>query len=182
VDPGEAIYRHITGGKQSRTEIRTFGDAVKFLVRRYGSASNAARAAGVPPSSFRHWASGKRKPTSERAGDILDMALLAQRRGRLSKKRERELRAPLDGFKMVGRLTYDSAPEPDRELGLDPYLADDLGDQLVDAYLDGATPDELAAILSDALSDAPFYQDTLDPYSDDGHLAWDVDSIEGWGE
>lgn len=181
MDPGEALYQHITDGRSSATEIRTFGQAVKYLVRRYGSASNAARAAGVPPSSFRHWATGKRTPPSERAGDITDLAQAMQRRGRLSKGREHRLREPDTDFKMVGRLTYDSQPEPDREISLGNYLEDGVGDRLVDAYLDGASPDELAEILHEAIYDAPFYEETFDPYGS-GHLAWDIDSIEGWGD
>jgi hypothetical protein len=182
VDPGEAIYQHITNGKPSSSEVRSFGDAIRYLVGEFGSASNAGRAAGVAPSSFRHWASGKRKPSRDKQDEIFDLAQAMQRRARLSRKRERKLRQPVTGFKMVGRLTYDSTPEPDRDVTLGPYLDDNVGDRLVDAYLDGASTDELAEILAESIADAPFYEETFDPYNDDQHLRWDIDSIEEWGD
>jgi len=180
VDLGEAIYREITGGRSPRTEISTFGGAIEYLLGAAGGiAARAARLAGVPPSTFRGWMGG-RQPKADRAGEVVRAALRQQRRDRLPRGRERRMRRPgaLDEVKIVGRLTYDSAPEPDRDVDLGAYL-DEVQDEILDAYLDGASTGELAAIMHEGIGGAPFYEQTFDPDAA-GHFSWDIDDLDGW--
>lgn len=177
MDLGEAIYREITG-RSPHTEVTGFQGALNYLVSRFGSASAAAKASGFPPSSFRHWVSSGRVPGSEKRSDVIDAALLQQRRDRLPRGREARMRAPgaLDDVRMVGSLTYDSAPEPERDVDLGSYM-DEVQNQVLDAYLDGASLDELADIWIEGVNDH-FYHDTL--AETDPHLSWDIDGLDGW--
>lgn len=178
MDLGEAIYREITGGRSPHTEVRGgWSAAVEYLVGEAGSARAAARELGVSESTFRGWRHGR---TPRDGGDyVLDAARRMQRRARLRPGREARLRKPgaLGDAKLVGRLSYDGAPEPDRDVEIGDYL-DEVQNDLVDAYLDGAGLDELAEIFTDGVSGAPFYEDTLTGEGD--HFTWDFDELDGW--
>lgn len=178
MDLGEAIYREITG-RSSRTEVSGFQAAINYLTGRFGSATAAAKATGFPPSSFRHWVSSGRVPGSEKRADVVEAALLQQRRDRLPAGREAKMRRPgaLADIRMVGSLTYDSAPEPERDVDLGSYM-DEVQNELLDAYLDGATPDELAEIFVAGVED-DFYRETLDE-NGDSRMSWDVSYLDGW--
>ena len=172
MDLGEAIYRQITG-RSPHTEVVTFSAAVTYLATRFGSATAAARASGFPPSSFRHWVSSGRVPSAEKRGDVIEAALLQQRRDRLPAGREKRLRRPgaLNEVEMFGTVTLSDKDEY-REVDIGRYM-DDAENDLVDAYLEGATTAELAEIWADSVNDS-FYRNGLE----DGD--WDIDRLEGW--
>ena len=185
MDLGDAIYREITGGRSPRTEIGTFGGAVEYLLGKAGGvASTAARLAGVPASTFRGWLRG-RQPKAGRAGDVVRAASAAERRDRLSRGRERRLRAPgaLSTLKVIGTYGYDKGkgftPAGGQREAAVGYYMDEVQDALVDAYLAGASTDELAEIFADAITDRGFYAETFERDNPDGH-AWDIEDIEGW--
>ena len=172
MDLGEAIYRRITG-RSPHTEVSTFAGAVTYLVTRFGSASAAARASGFPPSSFRHWVSSGRVPVAEKRSDVVEAALLQQRRDRLPPGREKRMRRPgaLNEVEMIGTVTLSDKDEY-REVDIGRYM-DDAENELIDAYLDGATTDELAEIWAASVNDS-FYRNGLE----DGD--WDIDRLDGW--
>lgn len=88
------------------------------------------------------------------------------------------MRAPgaLDDVKLVGRLTYDGVPEPDRDVDIGRYM-EDIQNEILDAYLDGASPEELADFFIEGVED-DWYRDTLS--GEDTHMSWDIDSLDGW--
>lgn len=182
MDLGEAVYREITGGRSPHTEINTFGGAVEYLlIAAGGVAARAARLVGVPASTFRGWIRG-RQPKAERAGAFVAAAQRQQRRDRLPRGRERRLRRNrLDGVRVTGTYLYaaggPAAYATDRDIGLGRYL-DDVTDELLDAYLDGAEPSQLGEILAEAINDRGFYEQTFDPDNPAG--GWDISSFEGW--
>lgn len=175
---GEALYREITNGRSPYTEVATFGGAVEyFLTSAGGIAAAAARAAGVPASTFRGWMRGRQPKTGNAAG-MVGAAIRAQRRERLPRGREKRLRRPgaLDDAKIVGGLTYGSTPEPDRDIDLGAYL-DEVQDALIDAYLDGEPIEVLAEIFHDGITGAPFYEQTFEPGAE---MGWDISDLDGW--
>lgn len=165
------------------SEIASFGAAIEYLLGAAGGvASRAAGLAGVPPSTFRGWLHG-RQPKAERAGQMFTAALRAQRRARLPKGRERRLRnSDMSGVTVMGTFRYAGGGSmrgaEDREVDLGSYM-DNVADDLVDAFLDGASTDELAAIFHEGINDGGFYEQTFDPGNPDG--GWDIDDISGWG-
>jgi len=179
VDLGEALYREITG-RSPYTEVSSVGAAIEYLLVKGGSAAAGARLAGVAASTFRGWLKG-RQPKNP--GGIVSTAQRAQRRDRLPKGRERRMRAPgaLSGVKIVGGLTYGSTPDPDREFDIGPYM-DDAQNDILDAYLAGASLDDLAEIFHDAISGAPFYENVFDPGQDpgQGHMGVEITDLDGW--
>lgn len=180
VDLGEALYREIAK-RSPHTEVQTFADALRYYVGGAESVSAAARELGVPRRTLRGWLEG-RQPRGG-GGWLVDEARREQRRERLSPARERKLRAPgaLDDVKIVGGLTYGSTPDPDRDYDVGSWL-DEVQNDIIDAYLDGASTDELAEIFHEGINDGGFYADVLDP-GDYGtsQLHVDITDIEGWG-
>lgn len=173
---GEAIWREITG-RSPRAEITSFGDAVNYLLGRAGSASAAARVIGVPPSTFRHWVSSGRVPKGERKGDVIEMASLQKRRDMLPRGREKRMRKP-DSLGTAVKCVISISPprEEERELELASWLGYDVENDLIDAYLEGATPDDLAEIFHDAIEGSAFYSDVFDSYG-----GYDVNITDlGW--
>lgn len=79
---------------------------------------------------------------------------------------------------VAGTLPYDGS---ERDLDLDQWLVDGWQDELIDAFLDGASPEELMEILHDHMSGdmPPFYAQFFDPTSDE---SWqlDIDTLD-WG-
>lgn len=84
-----------------------------------------------------------------------------------------------DGLTVVGTYSYDDAHSEDREVRIGEYM-NDVGADLVDAFLDGASPNDLWDIAHDAINDHGWYADTFERESPDPHQ-WDVDEITGWG-
>lgn len=178
MDLGEAIYREITGGRSPHTELRGWSDALEFIVGQAGSGRAAARELGIAETTLRGWRHGR---TPRDGGDyVLDAARRMQRRARLRPGREARLRQPgaLDDAKLVGRLSYDGAPEPDRDVMIGDYMADVQND-IIDAYLEGASLDELGEIFLEGITGADFYSETMGPDGGD-HMSWDFDSLDGW--
>lgn len=178
MDLGEVIYREITNGRSPHTEVTSWSDALELIVGEAGSGRAAARELGIAETTLRGWRHGR---TPRDGGDfVLDAALKMQRRARLRPGREARLRKPgaLGEAKLVGRLSYDGAPEPDRDVGIGDYLSEVQND-LVDAYLDGASLDELAEIFVDGIEGATFYEETMGA-GGAGHMEWDFDSLDGW--
>jgi len=160
-DLGTALWAAISSSGAA-DQVGTFGEAVDYLVGQYGSASAAGRAIGVPQSTFRHWVAG-RQPRGHRAGGVVAAA-----------RRDQARPLPAAGVKMTGRHLYGGTrPEQDRSIDVGRYLDDNVPEDLLDAYRDGATPDQLAEIFVEGISGAPFYTDSL------GKDHWDLDSIEG---
>lgn len=178
MDMGEAIYREITGGRSPRTEDRDFSDSLDYLVGAFGSASAAARALGVPPSSMRHWVSSGRMPKGPRAGIVTTAARQLERQIRLSEKREKRLRTKGFVALTVKCVIVVSDDDESRDLNLGPYLDDGLEDDLLDAYLAGASIEDLGEMFHQGISGSDFYSDVFDPH---GPYDLDVKDIGGWG-
>lgn len=175
MDLGTALYKAISG-RQPRTEVHDFPGALKWLSGRYGTKTEAARALGVPRSTFTRWLGGS-KPKAGRGDTITEMVRGMQRRVRLSPGRERRLRAaPARDFQITGTIRYSSIEE-DREVGIGRYLDPSVPNDLVTAFLDGASPDELAEIFHEGILDDGFYYDTFDPHGNDN---WDIREVWGW--
>ncbi len=179
MDLGEAIYREITG-RSPHTEVATVGGAIEYLLGRAGGvAAAAARLAGVPASTFRGWLRG-RQPKAP--GELVGAAQEQQRRDRLSRGRERRLRAPgsLSGTRVEGGIKYRGKNDrsEDRTIDLGGYL-DPIEDELVDAYLAGASTDQLAEIFHEGIVGAPFYSTIFDP-DQDNEMGFDFDGLDGW--
>jgi len=175
---GEALYREITNGRSPYTEVSTVPGALRVLAADAGSMRALARSLDIAPSTLRGWFKG-RTPRDDRSG-LVQEAVAAQRRQRLPKGRERRMRARgLREVKVTGTYTYDGTgrgADEDREVDLGPYL-DDVADELLDAYLDGADLDELEETFIDAISDGGgngWYARTFQAGG------WDIDDLDGW--
>lgn len=191
MDLGEAVYREITG-RSPYTEIDTWVGALEYLLTRGGGvASKAARLAGVPASTFRGWLRG-RQPKPERAGGVFGEVSLIERRARLPLKRERRMRRPgaLHNAKISGTYGYQTSTgfTPSsagwtggggRDANIGPYMVDGTQDDVLDAYLEGASLDELAELFADGIGDNGWYARTFNPDSTDSD-GWDIDSLDGW--
>jgi len=178
VSLGEAIYREITNGRSPYTEVRSIPGALAVLAAEAGSMRALARSLDIAPSTLRGWSKG-RVPREEQS-ELLAEARQAQRRSRLPKGRERRMRnRGLREVKVTGTYTYDGAgrgADEDREVDLGPYL-DDVAEELLDAYLDGADLDELEETFIDAISDGGgngWYARTFQAGG------WDIDDLDGW--
>lgn len=163
------------------TEVSTLGGAIEhFLLKGNGIAAAAARLAGVPASTFRGWLKG-RQPKN--AGALVDAAVRSQRRDRLPARREKRMREPgaLGTVKIVGGTTYGSTPDPDRDFDLGGYM-DEVQNEILDAYLDGASLDELAEIFHEGINGAPWYETVFDPDQDasPSHMGVDITDFDGW--
>lgn len=174
---GEALYRAICG-RQSRTEISGLGKGLNWLLGRSGSKAEAARALGVPRSTFTRWLAGA-KPRGQRGDDTFKTLLKMQRRARLTPRRERKLRAaPARDTMITGSYRYD---QDHREVRIGIYLDPSTINQLVDAFLDGASTEQLAEIFHENILDDGFYERTFDPHNEDPDDSWDVKEVWGWG-
>lgn len=183
-DLGSCIYRAIavTGqgkgrGYSPNTEPTSFADALKwFMQAAGGNISAAARLMGVPRESARDWVKGISTPKDQRRRDIAKSAQLSARRERLRPGRETRLRAAGSGDVMVfGAYNYHD--EPPRAVSVGQYLDDDTVSILIDAYLNGASPEDLRETFCDHLNDPNgFYQRTmiLPPTNEHG---WTVDHV-----
>ncbi len=177
---GEALIEHI-GGPGAARHVSFLG-GLETLRNAYGSDAAAARAMDVPASTWRGWRRG-RNPRGG-GGWIQDIALEVQRRASLDPAREARMRQPwaLDDLTVTATFRYTGGKaqrgSENRELPLGAYMHD-VADELLDAYLNGAGGDELAAIFTAAINDNGWYHQTFnDPMYVEG--AWDVDYLEGW--
>lgn len=87
----DALYRAITsrGRKLSSEDVPLQALVHELQAALGGSSTKAGRALGIPPRTWRRWASGATKTASHEHGRMLQQAL---RRVRLSATRERFLR------------------------------------------------------------------------------------------
>lgn len=186
--PGEAVYRLLAGGKDAGTEIGSAAASERLLMAQYGSVAGISRATGVPASTLRGWFAG-RTPKGGRDRGLIGHAQQLQRQIRMRGRRAARLSKPgaLSDLTVRGRLRYSDRSTPKgeggRSVNLGQYLSDDVGEALVDAYLAGASTDELGAILAEAVEGADFYQASL---AGDSSVGWDLTSIAGghggWAE
>lgn len=169
---GEALYREITGGRSPRTEARSWADAVSYYLGRNSSVAGAAREAGVARSTFRGWLEG-RQPSAARSGAIVGAVVQAQRRARLSDAREDRIRGLGSEYQVeiAGTYEYDGRS---RTIANFSYI-DPVGDEVIDAYLDGEDLEAVAAAFYDGISDpSHFYEGMFDPSADEGRgFDWD---------
>lgn len=176
-DLGTAVYRALSGGRSPNTEPSSFADALKWFVKAAGgNVSAAARLAGVPRRSFRDWMDGKSSPGQQRRDQVAASARLSERRARVTPGREKRLRGRAsDGIVITGSYNYDPGP---RKVAIGQYMADGVIDDLLDAYLNGAQPDELREIFAVGITDDPsgFYASTMDQGPTDTH-GWTVDHV-----
>lgn len=177
MDLGSAVYEAMAGGAAGG-EPAGFRDALNYLADGAISTSALARDLGVARSTLRGWLGG-RTPRGARGDRIVEGAQLEWRRDVLSSSRERQMRSDwsTDSLVVVGTYTYDGKAGPrsadeDREVALGEYL-NDVGENLVDAFLDGATPQELGDIVADAINDHGFYADSFGG----GSGSWDVSEV-----
>lgn len=179
VDPGEAIYRAICR-RSPATEPQTFNQAVGwFIANAGGNLSAAARAAGVPRRTFRDWTEGKGHGTA-RAGAVLAAARAGERRARLRPGREKRLRRADPGAVVVrGRYNYDEGRGGVRVAQVGRYAGPSLIDDVLDAFLSGATLAELREVFAGGITgDATdFYPQTLGNPTSSAH-GWDVTGID----
>jgi hypothetical protein len=174
VDLGEALFQQMAG-VPSGGEPTGFHGSLRFLRDDYPSGRAMARDLGVAESTLRGWLGG-RTPRSGVSG-ITEEASYRWRREALTEGREAAMRADwsADSLVVVGTYAYGGKdPRPGdehREVQLGEYLHGGGGERLVDAFLDGASPDDLESILIDAIGDNGFYSDTF------GDGDWDVDEV-----
>ena len=174
VDLGTAIYRSFAH-RSPNTEPTSFGDALGWFVKAAGgNVSAAARLAGVPRRSMRDWLAGTSTPGPERRAHVAATAQLSERRARLAPGREKRIRA-LDGpgaTSLVGTYNYDG---DEREVLIGPYLDDTTIPDMLDAYLSGASPEDLRERFAGHITNDPtgFYPRTLARPPSDDH-GWTV--------
>lgn len=182
---GEALYDRITNGRSPRTEPATLGAALAVIVGNAGSVAGAARMMGVPRRTFRDWISKgyAGKPTGAggtRNGEVIRAALRIERRARLPRGRERRLRnTPPSSVTIDGTYEYrgrGGAREEKRyAVAVGDYMRPGTLGDVLDAFLDGASLDELGDTFAAGIDDPHgFYSDTLDSGHEHG---WDVDEV-----
>lgn len=173
---GEALFAAMAG-QPAGNEPASFSDALAYLSQDYGSTSAMARDLGVARSTLRGWLGG-RAPRSAPPG-IQEQATFQWRSEQLGGRRKAAMRADWssDSISIIGTYSYDRGKGPHtrpadegREIKLGEYL-NDCGEDLVDAFLDGAGPNELEEILVDAINDHGFYAETF------ANGEWDVEAV-----
>lgn len=181
-DLGAQVYKAISG-RSINTEPDDFPGALRWFMRKGGNPSAAARLAGVPRRTMRDWLDGKGlgPRSSARRAALVESARLSERRARLRPGREARIRAAGDGgdvvdIQVTGAYNYDGVMEDRAPIMVSEYMPTDAGDQLVDAYLNGAGPDELRTLFADLIEDAPFYANTMGLPPDDDH-GWTVSNV-----
>lgn len=175
------VYRAIAG-RSINTEPSTFSDALSWFMRKGGNPSAAARLAGVPRWTMRDWLAGKGlgPRSAARRDALVESARLSERRARLGPKKEARIRAAGGGaiydIQVTGSYNYDGASSTRPAITISDYMESDAGEQLVDAYLSGAGPDELRTLFANLIVDAPFYAETmgLPPGSEHGWWVTDL--------
>lgn len=150
--PGEAAYRVVSGGRSLRTERASSLQGILSEIQKAagGTTAAAARAVGVHPRTWQKWRAGSQKPRPER---MLPLRR-AQRRARLSPKREAKLRAGQGTFSITGTARVSNDERPGRGMSLPGHDVDPAAlAALVDDFLSGAGEEELAADLQEIMQD-----------------------------
>lgn len=160
---GEQLLHDFSGGHSPADDVSNIGDALRVLiVEAGGSTSQLARDLGRPRRTVRNWLSGT---TPKGGGDwLIDRAVRAQRRSWLPAADEDELRHGFDIVTIGGTLSVSDDEARVLELEFLPGY----GDQLVDAYLDGANADEMEELFLGGVAD-DWYREHLGPDT------WDTD-------
>lgn len=179
---GEAVMAAIAGGPVR--DVATVSGGVQAWISEYGSLRAAARQMGVAPSTLRGWRDG-RTPRGGIGSWLIESGRAIKRAAQLDPAREARMRQDwsLDRLKVTATYHYASGGtmrhgrSDERVLDLGPYMAD-VGEQLVDAYLDGASADELGDIFVGGIGDNGWYAQT---FREEGDGAWDILTWEGWG-
>lgn len=152
---GDYLMDYLSGG----VPVDTPGDALRvLLVQADGNVSQLARDLGRSRRTVRNWLAG----TTPRGGGGF---LVGAARDALTDGRLDDLRNGFDTVTIGGTLTISDAEA--REL--DISFTGGLGDEIVDAYLAGAGPDQLERLYVDHIED-DWYRDHIgDP------TTWDTD-------
>lgn len=183
-DLGYQIYRSLSHRRSPNTEPSSFADAVAWFVRAAsGNISAAARLAGVSRRSMRDYVAGG-GATPERRRSLIRSALGSERRARLSSRRESRLRDPgsLVNATLVGHYNYDveqrGASGDRRPVQIGRYLADDAGEQLADAFLDGVGVEGMRELFASLCTEdaTGFFERTMALPPSDPH-GWTVTSV-----
>ena len=172
MDLGSALWEELAN-RPVAGRVSDWATALGFYSRRAENASEAARDAGVPVSTWRRWLKGA-IPRANRAASIVAAARSSQARGRLSHRREQRYRDSTD-LVVKGRWQY--APGQPRHVGLGSYLVEGWADAVVDAFLAGGSPAELHETLHGFIYGSQWYEQTFDPRAPAGS-GWDVTAIE----
>lgn len=143
----DKVYRYITRGRSPATEGRRgLPEMIRQQEIKHGSGRAAARAWGIPESTWRSWRNGR--PAKAKHSTVID-ALKAEhvkteRRARLSPGREKKLRAgtaapgPLHAqFGDVTGTLIISSDERTRSIDLSQWITPESEQAIVDAYLSG---------------------------------------------
>jgi hypothetical protein len=153
----DKVYRWITHGRSPATEYRDVSAAVRAQEARYGSGRKAAKALGIPESTWRGWRSGRPpKPGNPHAERLRVETVKAERRARLKPGRERRLRAGGPIASQIGNvngvLVVSSERGRTRDVDLADYITPESEQKIVDAYLsgrEGAVEDAFREALDD---------------------------------
>jgi hypothetical protein len=171
---GDALYAEITAGgytNQDDGEDQDYGltDALADLGRGRSTAE-LARELGVPRTTLRRWMAGA---TPKRdVGPIIAVGQTIRRAEDVA-GREDQLRDNIGNVVVRGWITVSKDVSRRDVRAQNLQLNDSTGDQLIDAFLNGATPARLAAIFTRNVGDK-FYRRVLN----DG--SWNVLTVDGW--
>lgn len=186
-DLGSAIYRAL-GGRSPNTEPTSFADALKYFMRQAGgNKAAAARLMGVPRESLRDWVRGISTPKINRRREIAKSAQLSARAQRMGPAKLARLTGrSSEGITVKGAYNYDilqsirdggDGSECGRTVDVGQFMPDGAVDQIVSAYLNGASPDDLreefAGLINDPLG---FYSQTMALPQEHDH-GWTVDRV-----
>lgn len=182
-DLGYQLYRALTHRKSPNTEPTSFADALVWFTKAAGgNISAAARLAGVPRRTFRDWTEGKGlgPRSAVRRREVTRSATISERMARIGTRREARLRASesLAGAKITGFYNYDGKSTDRKPITIGEYLGDDAGEQLVNAFMSGASPAELREVFAENLTNDPtgFYERTMALPPTDDH-GWTVSHV-----
>lgn len=175
---GRALFEHMAGAELD-DEPDDFADALDWFVDEHdGNVSAAARSAGVSRTTFRRWLAGG-STSAGRSSSILAGARAGFRVSGL------DVSGDLSGLRITATLFYAGGGvvkgSEDRDLPIGDYLDAWVGDALIEAYLDGAGPDELERLFAAGVNDnGGFYESTFAGGGLHSDMVWDVAAIEGW--
>jgi hypothetical protein len=153
----DALYRAFAK-RSPRQEAKPLTDRLALIEKRAGSVKEAARQAGVSPTTWRRWRRGVQTPKAASLGKVT----AAQRRQQLPAGRKKRLKAsgggagrmfahrPSGGFTLTGTVVV-SSDERTRTLNLSRAADPETLDRLATAWADG--DDETAGqIMADVLA------------------------------
>lgn len=177
-DLGTMLYRAIAG-RSPASEIDDFEDALTYVDEQAGTRRAAAAALGVSPRTFGRWLRGESRPR-QGANFITDAVRGMYRRDLLSWRREERMRASGGNITFLAQYTYDAQTRAHwREVDIYKYLDDGWQERVIDAFLDGAEPEDLHHIFATHVNDGDFYARTFDLYAPSDET-WDIREVRGW--